>query len=232
MSDTNRYPVNPLDGAAGFAEWRRDMERRLSALEGQPLVGSQMTGKDTSGNTRTIVGDLRDGYYGVATYDANGNEIFRTDERGLRSPSIPVPLIPYQAVDTYGRVSVTSTAFDSGAICFYATVPQVLHDGVWGRGLTVQCPSATTAEMRVRAVSNIVGNQPSQQTTSTVSIGASTTASKSLRWLHDLTFPALSIQFLIEVRRTSGSGTVLVSPPEAFALAGSDDDYSTAGGWT
>lgn len=228
MSDTNRYPANPLDPAAQFAEWRRDIERRLAAVEGVPLVGSQLTGKDTTGATRSVVGNLGDGYYGVATYDANGNELFRTDERGLRAPSIPIPFQPFNTPTGF-NVLTTSTTYDSGAIGFYATVPSVLHDAIWGFGVSISCPVGTTGELRVRAASSIVGNQTSQKTTSALACGSGSTTSSSLRWLHGLDFPALSIQVLIEARRLSGSGSVTIYQPQGLAFTGSDDDYSTSG---
>jgi len=86
MSDTNRYPANPLDPAAQFAEWRRDIERRLAAVEGVPLVGSQMTVKDTDGNVLVEVGKLDDGSYGFELRNSSGTTLFKLTTEGQITP--------------------------------------------------------------------------------------------------------------------------------------------------
>lgn len=109
MSDTNRYPVNPLDGAAGFAEWRRDIERRLSAVEGAPLVGSNVTAFDESGNQLVTVGKLADGSYGIEIQNASGRTIMRvTSDAGQTVP----PITPWVAQT--GVVSGLTNGFRPG----------------------------------------------------------------------------------------------------------------------
>jgi hypothetical protein len=64
-AETDRYDLNPLDGPAQMKEWTREIDRRISALEGAPLVGSNFTAKDLTGAVRVVAGRLPDDTYGM-----------------------------------------------------------------------------------------------------------------------------------------------------------------------
>ena len=79
----DRYDVNPLDGPAQFANWRRSIEGRVGALEGAPMVGVSLESKDTDGSALVVVGPLADGSRGLQVIsEETGYELLRATSQG------------------------------------------------------------------------------------------------------------------------------------------------------
>ena len=222
MSDTNRYPVNPLDGAAGFAEWRKDIERRLSALEGAPLVGTQMTVKDTGGNVRVLLGLLDDATnYGLQVFDADGVEAVNVSGSGFENPVFQVPIRP-AAYAGSGAFITTSGTFTSTTDC---VLGKITHEAIRLQH-PVGTDSGTTAEVRLV----VFVNGTITYTSGTQSVASGTSNTNRMEWNWAPGWPIGSYgryAVMVQVRRASGSGNV-TSGEIDFAFVASSDAIGAA----
>jgi len=109
---TDRYEAQPGDDNAQLAERLRHMEEKIAALEGVPLVGSNLTALDAStGNVLVVAGVLPDGKHGFLVQNSNGRILFRVAaEDGQTAPIQYPPATP----STTGLLSGAVNGFRPG----------------------------------------------------------------------------------------------------------------------
>ena len=195
MSDTDRYFVNPLDDSAAFAEWRRSLERRISSLEGAPLVGAQLRTTDPVGNDLVTTGRLTDGSSGIEINSAAHNWAI------LRATGVAGWTAPHLSGASYNTTA--SVAVTSGS---FTDTFGSLFGSAFGTGIEALVPwstgSGTAGE--VRLTTNTGG------TTDAHTLPAASSGVLFCRWLHG-TAPGIGpLDVRCQVRRTSGAGNVTV----------------------
>jgi hypothetical protein len=190
----------------------RELERRISELEGAPLVGSQMTVKDLTGTVRGRFGRLADGVsYGLELSDGNGDPRFYVDETGFGLPRATYAVRDPAAVKTVTAGTFTQT--------WQVVMPQSIGPGieVWIGWSTA---AGTTGELRVN--NNTVQTDP-------LALAAASSANAYVRWLHQIPLGTGPANLVVEARRTGGAGGVNVF--QAMAWLREPADCTTVGVW-
>ncbi len=177
---TDRYGTNPLDGAAGFADHLRSIERRISALEGAPLNGT-FTSPDANGANFVFAGALPDGDRGFELRsDTHGWDLLRaTADDGWTAPHLQAA--PY---DPSGPKVVTPGSF--------AAVWGCLFGDALGAGVEIMIPFTTAASTtgEVRVVDNALGTTSTHTLPAATSSFAFRAVSARLRGWHGTSRPA------------------------------------------
>lgn len=200
MGDVNRYETNPLDGPAQMAEWVREIERRVGALEGAPTIGSNLVAKDSDGNPLVSVGTLSDGSRGIEVASETDTwDLFKLTTAGWIKPHFPGV-----AYDPSASKAVTSATF--------VETWRVLFGDYLGPGVEVMVTWATgagtTGELQV--VSNGGG------TTATHALPAASSGVAFVRWLHGTPVGAGPFTMSVQARRTAGANNVTIYPCHAW----------------
>jgi len=212
MSDRDRYP-EPYDetGAAGFAEELRALKARVADLEGQPLVGSQMTVKDVDGNVKARLGGLTTvggsgKSFGLEFVNQpgtgnwpGGTPYFRVSEEGFE--------FPYSLMATSDIGQYVGVAVGSFAPIYRANTGLILHPCVAMRA-SIFCPVGTTGEIRLTA-----GGYGSLASSAVTIPDGHVGFLEVPAWAHTLELWTGPYSFDVEVRRTSGAGTIQVFNP-------------------
>lgn len=212
-------PTLPPSLAAELA----DLKRRLANLERSPSIpfssarGGVFTYLDETGKPRFELGNVNlvaglqvpaDQPYGVFARgdDAGIALMLREGNRGLVSPLLPVPF-----VNRDGGVTVTSATFvetHQSWVLFPA------HEVIKVQ-VTVDCPAATTAEVRLI-------NFATDETTNAFTVPANTSQVVTFDWLFsDVSVglydqhahTAVDMTCVLQARRASGAGNVIVHTP-------------------
>lgn len=214
-------PAMPADLYADL----RDIKARLSKMERLSQLGQTsidagtLTLRDSDGNVRVSIGDVdfsasvNDGTtnvaggYGIAMFDENGALLWGSfaGTRGRVYPSEQIPM--HRPV----AVSVTDSSFAS---IFEGTVQDPAGDVVKISGAVI-CPAGTTGEIRL----SIAGTT---HHTDALTIPGGTNAFYLFEWLHPVEVGIGGTQsatdkngsLVLEARRTSGTGTLSVFPPQ------------------
>jgi hypothetical protein len=178
------------------------------------------------------MGDLDgDGaHYGFKTLLASGTELFRTDDRGIISPSIMIQTNQQLGLDpATGNtgVSISSATFTG---CYAGLIPSLLHQGAQAN-IPWATQAGTTGELRIHATYvNSSGVAASSDTTA-FTLAAASSGVAGLRWLHGIPLPGTSVQFNVEARRTGGANNVFIYfPTGGVALVG-PSGMTAGGGW-
>lgn len=200
-----------------------DLKRRLANLERSPSIpfsssrGGVFSFRDNAatpkprfelGNANLIAGGLPSGnQYGVFARgdDAGIALMLREGNRGLISPSLPVPFVDRAG----GAIIVTSGTFvetHESYILFPA------HEVLSVR-VTVTTDAGTTAEVRLI-------NFDTNTVTDSLTVQASTTQIVRFDWLHETSVglydqhahSSTLLSVATQVRRASGAGNVSVRP--------------------
>lgn len=136
-------------------EWSRinDLEQRLAKLErGNPLQGTMATAIDNNGVVRLAMGQLGDGDWGIAVYDASGVEQARMGQLNASPEIYGLGIRPYggahlqQVGGVIGPViSPNATNVTSAAYTAFGS-PNTITAEIGPSGMaivTVQCDIAT-----------------------------------------------------------------------------------------
>lgn len=171
---------------------------------------------DLAGLTRAFVGNLDGlGNFGVRVRDGDNGIRFSIENDGYKDPWLAHPWRNQQAPD---RVSTTSAAFISA---WTATPEIITHEGCSVTAAWVT-DVGTTGEVRLTC-------DGSGGATSAVALPAGASGVQQFQWLHGSALGTGPTSFRLQVRRTSGAGSVhLDQPISALALA--DPDQCTASG--
>lgn len=212
-SADDRYQVDPLDGPAAMAQTLRSLEQRVSALEGAPLSGSNLTVIDEAGTTRATLGKLASGLYGLELLDAVSAPVLEVDDTGFL-----IPAIPLQPRDANAFIIGNGATFS--VTSWWAGVPLVHSNAITVSAGWITS-AATTGELRI-----IVKSAPNTGTgvtaaTSAVTLGAGTTGTQIFNWVHGLARNTGPWYFGVQSRRTGGAGDVDTYVPNYMALVGS-----------
>lgn len=217
---------------ASFADWKRDIERRLVALESgsAPLARSSMRG----GSMRYLDDDGEQELAIFGDFGAEGIGIFKgflmrdSDQvtvLGTRSdqPGLVKPILPGQFVLANNVIGVTSGTYVTIA---YYTPMEVYHE-VLRVVVAIDTPAATTLEIRLVEAYSL-------RATDSITAGPGTTNLVTFEWIHEVLKGdggKFSCQFQLHARRASGAGTVNVHQPDEVAWASLADipDATTAG---
>lgn len=240
----------PPGSDAEFAQWRRDIEARLRALETHrraphtTLVEGSVNVTDAAGEDRAQFGYFDDPFT-PSNPDMVGVNVLLEDGSGPRA-TLGSRLAGMADANgdfvflTYeDQVGITQPEWGSGwfPLTYYATVsaafevvaqcsaPRLWHDVLIGR-INAYCDAGTTGEMRVRELgSGIVTATKTLTTTPTTYI---------LEWLHGRSIGVdVHPRFVLEGRRTGGTGSVRLRPDSNLGHV-SSSIFSTADsdGWT
>lgn len=222
----DRYPVDPQDPNASFAERLRELERRISELEGARPAGNTTISQgtlrviDADGDEVVGVGLVDEALqdYGLYVLADAGFPLFKiTGDQGQIYPGVELAMLP---VGSAAAVFVTAGAF---GVEFSRSVDTAMADA-----FLIKVPwvtdAATTGEMRLR---NDVGGGNSS---SAVTLAANSGGVVVFSWLHGQQIGSGPIVPCVEVRRTSGAGNVYVWPPlEARMMNGARIDATPEG---
>jgi hypothetical protein len=210
----DRYPVDPLNGPANMAQQLRDLERRIGALEGAPLIGSNLTTVDpTSGTNPVIVGKLPDDTYGILIVNENGRVVQQSGTAGFVAPQQAIPMFPNggASVSTSFRPGTTSGSFtELWRGDFWSTAPDVSYD-------LVVFPNAGNMDWRIRVYEY---GTPANGTPTVAASGAGETA--NIERSGSFTIPSACLvsgtdpvgrrmTIRVEAKRNSGSAQVDVA---------------------
>jgi len=128
--NTDRYSPNPLDDQANFGDWMKEMDRRVSELEGGSLVGVTLQSKDPATGTPLVyAGTLPDGTHGFQVNDINGRIVFKVSaEHGQVAPLQLIPTTTGTAAVLSGtpgtgfRPGTAQTSFQTLHVCEFWSV--------------------------------------------------------------------------------------------------------------
>lgn len=206
MSDDDRYDTNPLDGPAQFAEIIRKLESRIAALEGAPLVGSNLTMVDDHGDVRVRIGRMTAAgggtgtVYGFEGVTQPGNADWPGGFPFLRvsSDGAEYPYISTAWIDPALFKSVTSGTFAD----VYQSFNGLIEHKYVSAYIRVATPVGTTGEIRLANV-----------TTSTQSPAVAVPSNTNgyllvPAWAHGSMLWTGPILFSVQARRLTGSGNV------------------------
>lgn len=202
-----------------MADWMRNMERRLAALESSvPLARSSMRG----GSMRYLTDDADKELAIFGDFGAEGLDIFkgflmrdsdqitvigtRSDQKGLVKPVLPGQFALASAVEP-----VTSGSFVQAA--FY-TPMEVYHE-VLRVIVFITTPGGTTGEIKL--VEGV-----SLRSTDVVTIPSGANGFARFEWIHEVEKGdngRFTCQFQLHCRRTAGAGTISVHQPDEVAWA-------------
>lgn len=133
MSD-DRYPVNPLDGPARFADELATLKQRISSLEARSGRGMQPVIYDpATGQELVRLGLLSDGSYGLLLHNAAGRTVLRVSNDGTFLPQIPIPMLPNPGASV-GNGSTMRPGTTSGTFTelwrgdFWSVGPTIFYD--------------------------------------------------------------------------------------------------------
>ncbi len=248
--------ITPPGDAAQFAAWMREMERRMSAVEtgrggkftsinegGIEFVKSDgtvrmqlmhtgsdafaFTVKDPADPDETAIGmgDVAGGgfvFFVKDQSDSGGALLIDTgdtlDDSGLRRPAWTSGWSVREAGD---QRACTSAPFEAAWV---SAVGAVYHDTVMGR-VAMSADVGTTGEVRIKETS-------SGAVTSSKVISSGSSSVASFVWEHGHDLDVAECTFHIEIRRTSGAGSVYCRPDTELQFV-SSAVHSTAssGGW-
>ncbi len=187
-----------------YWEERKDIFRRLRNLERCAQLGSSSIREgalrllDGMSGERARLGQLDEGEYGMQVVDAGGMPRLRVDGRGMLFPFLPgVTLDP----DAFKTVATSTWTF-----CWYWFTPMVSHQAL-ELFVSWSVSSGTTGEARLTV--------PGGPSTDPLPLGgpAGSRHWSSFRWLHGLTLSSGPMFIEVEVRRTAGTGNVIVYEP-------------------
>jgi hypothetical protein len=206
-------PIDPNDLGALLS----DYERRLHNLEtASGLTNASMS--DPTGTVRVRLGRLTDaGDYGIEVLDENSNSMIRVDGNGLRYPGLPA--LYRKANDPApGVTSATFTPVWEGVI------PWVAHNAIrWNS--TITADAATTGEARLRT--NVGGTTYS----AVLTIPAGTGAAYEWNWaIPGMTYGTGPVYVTLDVRRTTGAGSLYAYGPNTLLAQAAVDLGATATG--
>lgn len=209
MAD-DRYPVDPLNGNAGLAEYLRELERRIGELEAaRPLGNTNLTDgtltvTDDTAAVRLRLGKLTDisgigNAWGIEVLDDAEQIMVRATEDGFE--------YPYQ---TIAAAAETATTVTSGTFVELArgACPLVVHSYV-DCGIRVYTDGSTTGELRLK---NVTASTYSSVLTVAISTNAYVTIPA---WAHGYALRSGPAYFALEARVASGAGTFEVFTPVA-----------------
>lgn len=213
MAD-DRYPTDPLNGAAAFAEHIRDLERRIAELEAARPLGNTTL---QNGTFRVVDenGDLRAQIGQIGTADAplwgmevvaqpgtdswpDGKPYFRANENGVQFPYGYSAWLPSGDLKTYTNSSF-ETKWEAGL--------GIVSQKYLGSLIFAGTDAGTVGEIRMTGYGGA---------TSTVVQIPANTSSKLWQlgpFLHGYDLWSGPALFGLQVRRVSGAGNVNVYTP-------------------
>lgn len=205
----DRYPVNPLDDTAAFAEWQRNVEQRISALEGSPITGT-MRVRGPGG-----------------TFD-----VFHVDEDGMDAPQFPLP----QNWVPDSVASFVSVAPAAGFALVSRTILPVIVAHAAVRILVGWSFSdaATTGQFRVRSFINVPGADTVVAETIGPTLPAASAGTERLDWLHQLPLGVDSGTFYyldVYARTLAGAGSIRAYEP-SVTMCSPVHGATVAGTWS
>jgi len=206
----------PASGAAEFAAWRQDMERRLKVLEHSPALpfsssrGGRVRLLDSDDNLMTVFGRFSDGsneFQGFVMYDVNGEPMImvRSDREGIIHPLVQAVFVPSNSF-----TPVTSGTF----VTTHRLNPISIYYDVLRVAVQVGSDAATTGEVRLREVNSGLTTTALATTAGTIQLGV-------FEWLHGVTPGSGNGDFVIDARRTGGAGNINVYMPNEAAFTSS-----------
>lgn len=178
------------------------------------LGPSGLTMYDGDGDSRTHVGRLGSGSYGLLVLDADGSTPrLHINERGILSP--------YLSASFRGIIADVQVTTSGSFQPLFSSTLEMIVSPAFHCSVVASCPADTTGEMRLRIpVSGAV--------TDAVPIPAGGTAQHQFRWIHGLALNTGPVAVDVEARRTGGAGDVEVARPSGLWQA--DDGFSTPDG--
>lgn len=211
MAD-DRYPVDPLNGNAGLAEYLRELERRLAELEAaRPLGNTTLQDGtfrvvDDNGDLRAQVGKLGNtGTWGIEVIAQPGNDnypdgkpYFRANDNGIEFPYGYSAWLKSGELNTFTNASF-ETKWEAGL--------GIVSQKYLGTLVYAGTDAGTVGELRLSGYGGAVS------TVVQIPAGTSSTLWQLGPFLHGYalwTGPAL---FGLQVRRVSGAGNVNVYTP-------------------
>lgn len=137
----DRYPPNPLDGPSGLADKIRDLERRLSALEGgrnlraatvarggrmRFAAGGQILLENDESNASTVAGEIFNAdethtAYGLLVQerfsgDYDGRDVMVVTDHGWGVPELVIPLVGQHMSFSTSSTSYTTAWQQAGRV--------------------------------------------------------------------------------------------------------------------
>ena len=193
-----------------------DLERRLRIMErSNRLTTASVTDgsldvMDADRARRVAMGKLDDGRFGLAAYDANGNERFRADDRGIIAPSGIFQVASVNDGVVAGASSALSHKMYGGLLAHSALQINVPWDSSGG---------TSSVNVFVTDAGGLVSTG-----TGVGPLGAGGVI--VFRWLHTLALGSTG-EFRLFIQKASGAGTPTVRPPIVWGV---DPALATATG--
>lgn len=221
--------INPGDGPANDAVWRRDVERRLRDLEvGRRSPNTVQQGgtfelRDADGDPVFYFGEFSRGggtSFGVQAIVPDGAgpgttpTVFEVDDDGLEAPYLPIPMLKVG-----DPVTVTNGTFQN---IWNGTVGNLVAAAVFA-SIICDTDVGTTGEVRIEIVTS-----DDTATSDAVACGSGEAVTAVFRFLHGLNLGQGAV-VNVQARRTGGAGGFRVQP-QFVEQAGNDGIGATATG--